>query len=387
MSESVDMPFAFDCEKVPTPCWVVDEVAVERNLAVLGRVQDQTGCRVLLALKAFALVPLAPLVGKYLAGTNAASLHEARLGKEFFPGEVHMCAPAYRDDEIDDMLTCADHVVFNSFAQWRRLQARMQASPHRISCGIRVNPGHSEVDTALYDPCGPGSRLGVPLSAFEPDALDGISGLHFHTLCEKDADALERTVEVVERALGDVLHTMQWLNLGGGHHITRSGYDLDRLCRLLNRLQEQYQVQVYLEPGEAVGLHAGVLVGTVLDVMENDGRIAVLDTSATAHMPDVLEMPYRPDIVGAGEPGEYSHDYQLGGMTCQAGDVIGTYSFPVPLESGARVVFCDMAHYTMTKTTTFNGVRLPSIAICNSSTGDLRVVREFGYEDYRSRLG
>jgi carboxynorspermidine decarboxylase len=300
---------------------------------------------------------------------------------------VHLCAPAYREEEFGELLACADHIVFNSFSQWRRFRAAAAAGGGRVACGIRINPEHSEVATALYDPCGPHSRLGVTRREFREEELDGISGLHFHTLCELDSDALERTLRQVEAAFGPVLRRMRWVNFGGGHHITRPGYDVDRLCRVVGDFRDRYGTEVYLEPGEAIALNAGVLVASVLDIVRNEMDIAILDASAAAHMPDVLEMPYRPRIAGAGLPGEFPHAYRLGGPTCLAGDVIGDYSFPRPLQVGSRLVFLDMAHYTMVKNTAFNGVPLPSIALQEAGTGACRVVRRFGYEDYKGRLG
>ncbi len=370
-----------------TPCFVIERVAIERNLKRLDEVQQRTGCRIILALKGFACFHLAPLVMRYLKGVTASSLDEARLGRESFGGEVHVCGPAYRDDEFDELVSLADHIVFNSFSQWARFKSRILSARKRIACGIRINPRHSEVRVQTYDPCQPGSRLGVPRDQFDESALDGITGLHFHALCELNADALERTLVVVERDFGAVIRKMRWMDFGGGHHITRADYDVDGLCRLITSFRERYDgIEVYLEPGEAVALNAGVLVSRVLDVIRNDVDIAVLDTSASTHMPDVLEMPYRPAIEGAGKPGEYAHTYRLGGMSCLAGDIIGDYSFREPLQPGSLLVFKDMAHYSMVKTNTFNGIRLPSIAI-EEADGRVDVVRTFGYEDFKSRLG
>lgn len=375
-----------DLDRVPTPCYVVDEDALEANLKTLASVQDRTGCKILLALKGFAMFSLFPLVRKYLCGTAASSLHEAQLGFEEFGGEVHVYAPAYRDDEFPKYLAYADHVVFNSFSQWRRFRPIIEESRPPVSCGIRINPEHSEVKVRLYDPCAPCSRLGVTARSFDGQSLEGISGLHFHTLCELNADSLERTLDAVEKKFGRYLGGMQWVNFGGGHHITRTDYDIERLCRLINNVRRRHDLQVYLEPSEAIALKAGILAASVLDIVHNEIDIAILDTSAAAHMPDVLDMPYRPEIIGAGEPGRYPHTYRLGGLTCLAGDVIGDYSFPEPLHVGSRIAFLDMAHYTMVKNNTFNGLRLPSIAIHKPSTGDFRIVRAFDYEDYKSRL-
>jgi len=374
-----------DLTAVPTPCYVVDEAAVERNLTILDGVQKETGCRILLALKGFAMFSLFPLIRKYLAGVAASSLHEARLGYEEFSKEVHVCAPAFINAEFNELLSYCDHMVFNSFSQWRRFRSAVADAGKTIRCGIRINPEHSEVHVPIYDPCGPFSRLGVTRKEFREDQLSGITGLHFHSLCELNADALDRTAAAFEKRFGHLLDKMAWVNFGGGHHITRADYDVAGLCETIRRFRSRYGVTVYLEPGEAIALHTGALVASVLDIVRNDMDIAILDTSAAAHMPDVLEMPYRPEIAGAGKPGEYPYTYRLGGLTCLAGDVIGDYSFPDPLTVGDRLIFLDMAHYTMVKNNTFNGVRLPSIAIQDRS-GDVQIVRTFHYEDYKHRL-
>lgn len=369
-----------------TPAFVVDLDKLEDNCRLLGQVQKQSGAKILLALKGFAAWSTFPLISKYLAGTTASGPFEARLGREQFPGEVHVYAPAYSDRDMDECLALCDHVIFNSLSQWERYRERCEAAraTRRVDFGLRINPQHSEVQVALYDPCRPGSRLGVPRSAFDPRRFDGMSGVHFHTLCELDSDALERTLAVVERDWADVLERASWVNFGGGHHITRPGYDVERLVRVVSDFKRRYGVEVFLEPGEAIALHAGQLVASVLDIIENAGKIAILDVSATAHMPDVLEMPYRPRIVGADLPEVYEHRYRLGGVTCLAGDEIGEYSFERPLSVGDQIVFEDMAIYTMVKTTMFNGVRHPDIVLRDKS--GLRVVREFGYGDYRDRL-
>jgi carboxynorspermidine decarboxylase len=374
-----------DARRLPSPCFVVDEVAVEENLKVLNKVQAASGAKVLAALKAFSMWSLGPLVGKYLSGICASGAHEARLGREHYGGEVHSYSAAYSEADLKEVLKLSDHVVFNSPAQWKRFRSICETFPGR-KFGLRVNPEHSEGAVALYDPCAPYSRLGTPRAAIQPGDLDGLSGLHFHTLCEQDLPPLERTLKVFEEKFGALLQGMEWVNFGGGHHITRPGYQAEALINLVRKFSEKHKVQVYLEPGEAIAYRAGVLVAEVLDVMENGMPIAVLDTSATCHMPDTLEMPYRAQIIGAGEPGVQPHTYRLGGQSCLAGDVIGDYSFAQPLEIGQRLVFEDMAYYTMVKTTTFNGVRLPSIAIWNSANDTIRVVRDFGYEDFKGRL-
>ncbi len=374
-----------DFAALPTPCYAVDEVLLQRNLEILAGVQARTGCSILLALKGFSMYETFPLVGQYLKGITASSLHEARLGREHMGKEVHVYAPAFRDDEIDELAALCDHIVFNSFAQWQRFRDRVRRADHPISCGIRVNPGYAEVEHEIYNPCASGSRLGVPAEHFQPDGLEGLDGLHFHALCEQGSDTLQRVAEAFEQRFGSYLHGMRWLNMGGGHHITREGYDVALLERIVGHFQDKYRVHVYLEPGEAIALNTGFLVTQVLDVVRNGMDIAILDTSAACHMPDVLEMPYRPQIIGAALPGELPHTYRLGGPTCLAGDVIGDYSFAQPLQPGDRLVFTDMAHYTMVKNNTFNGIGLPAIAV-RRLDGELKVLKRFGYEDYKSRL-
>lgn len=375
-----------DLRRVPTPCFVLDAAALARNLAVLDAVQKRTGCRILLALKGFSMFSVFPLIRKTLHGVCASSPHEARLGREEFGREVHTFAAAYSEADMRELVTLSDHIVFNSFGQWRRFRPMVAAAPRPIQCGIRVNPAHSEVEIPIYDPCAPGSRLGVLAHQFKGQSLDGISGLHFHTLCEKNADALARTLEAVEAQFDPYIRQLQWINFGGGHHITRPDYDVDLLCRLIHDFKKKYGKEVILEPGEAVALNAGFLVASVLDIVENDMRIAILDTSAAAHMPDVLEMPYRPDIIGAGRPGEKPNTYRLAGLSCLAGDVIGDYSFENPLAVGDKLVFCDMAHYSMVKTNTFNGIRLPSIAVYRPDSDEFTIIRKFGYDDFKTRL-
>jgi len=370
-------------KRLPSPCFVVDEVAVEENLELLNRVQRQSGAKILLALKAFSMWSLGSLVSKYLSGTCASGVHEAKLGREYFGGEVHTYSAAYSEADLKEVLKLSDHVVFNSPGQWKRFRS---LCPPGKKYGLRVNPEHSEGHTALYDPAAPFSRLGTPRSEIQPGDLDGLSGLHFHTLCEQDFPPLERTIAAFEGRFGALMKGMAWANFGGGHHITRPGYQIESLISLVKAFSGKYRVQVYLEPGEAIAYHAGVLVAEVLDVVTNGMPIAILDTSATCHMPDTLEMPYRAQIIGAGEPNALPHTYRLGGQSCLAGDVIGDYSFAEPLRIGQRLVFEDMAYYSMVKTTTFNGVRLPSIAIWNSRSDALKVVRDFGYADFKGRL-
>ena len=380
----------FDPTRVETPAFVVDEGLLVDNLTVLGRVKARTGCRILLALKCFAMFRVFPLLAEVLDGVCCSSPHEARLGREEFGREVHSFAAAYSAADIEDLALTSDHLVFNSFAQKERFMplARQRAAAlgRELAFGLRINPEHSEGAVPLYDPCAPGSRLGIRRADFRVDRLDGISGLHWHNLCEQDADCLERTVAAVEHAFADVLPRMAYVNFGGGHHITRPGYDLDLLVTIVNRFRERWGVQVYLEPGEAVALNAGYLVATVLDVVNADLPVAIIDASVPAHMPDVLEMPYRPHIIGAGEPGEKGWTCRIGGLSCLAGDVAGEYSFDRPLAPGDRLVFTDMAIYTMVKTNTFNGVQLPSILLYHPDEDRLETVRRFGYEDFKTRL-
>ncbi|MEP6864573.1 MAG: carboxynorspermidine decarboxylase [Deltaproteobacteria bacterium] len=378
------MARAIDVSQLETPCFVTDLGALEANLKLLRSVMDRSGCTILLALKGFAQWSTFPLVRRYLAGATSSSVAEARLAREELGGEVHAYAPAYSDSEMAELVTLADHIVLNSPAQWQRHRRVIERAGR--SAGLRVNHEHQEVEVALYDPAGACSRLGTTLANLRAEDLDGLDGLHFHTLCQTNSDALERAVAAFETKFGAFIPRMKWVNFGGGHHITRPDYDVERLVRVLRAFRDKWHVPVYLEPGEAVALGAGVLVSQVMDTFHNGMDIAILDTSATAHMPDVLEMPYRPMIVGAGEPGAKPHTYKLGGMTCLAGDVIGDYSFDRPLQIGDKLVFLDMAHYTMVKTSTFNGVRLPSIATHDPATKTITVHRRFGYRDYRDRL-
>jgi len=374
-------------EGLKTPCYIVNESKLEDNLKVLKYVQDKSGAKILLAFKGFAMWHMAKLIRKYLPGTSASSLNEALLGHQEFGGELHCYAPAYDPKDMEQLLLMSDHLVFNSISQWNRYKAQLKPHPH-VQAGLRINPEHSETDTAIYDPSGPYSRLGTTLQNFKEGLadLEGISGLHFHNLCELNADALERTLEVVEEKFAFYFDRLSWINFGGGHHITRADYDLERLISIIRTFQEKYQLQVYLEPGEAIALNAGVLVSSVLDVFHNGMDLAILDTSATAHMPDVLEMPYRPEIAHAGKANEKAYTFRLGGVSCLAGDVIGDYSFDRPLQVGDKLIFGDMAHYTMVKNTTFNGVRLPYIYKFNSQDKALTLLKAFSYQDYKSRL-
>lgn len=378
-----------DLRRVPSPAFVVDKVAIERNLKILRHVADQSGAKVLAALKAFSMWHLGDLTSQYLHGTCSSGLHEARLGHEHYSGEVHVFSAAFAEKDLREILTFADHIVFNTCGQWQRFQPLIKAALAErpsLEFGLRINPEHSEGEVPIYDPCAPGSRLGIPRSQLDDSTLDGISGLHFHTLCEQDFLPLERTLKAVEERFGDLLHRMKWVNFGGGHHITKPGYQVDALIEAVKAFSAKYDVQVYLEPGEAVAIGSGVLVSEVLDIGWNALPQAILDTSATCHMPDTLEMPYRADIIGSGHPNELAHTYRLGGLTCLAGDVMGDYSFAEPLQIGQRLMFGDMSHYTMVKTSTFNGTRLPALVVWDSSTDALEIVREFGYDDFKHRL-
>ena len=388
MRSSVEREVAMNLplSSIPTPCYICDELQLIENLKILQNVQEGSQCKIILALKGFAMFSTFPLLKQYLQGTTASSVHEARLGFEEFGKEVHIYSPAYKEKEMTEIIDYADHIIFNSFAQWRRFRPLIaQKAKRPISCGLRVNPEHSEVEQTLYNPCSPCSRLGIVESEFQFDQLEGIEGIHFHTLCESNANSLVETWKVVEQKFGSIFPSLKWINLGGGHHITKEDYDLAQLIQLIDKIRKKYDVDVILEPGEAVALNAGYLVSTVVDIVKNQMNVAILDASATTHMPDVLEMPYRPQILGASEPDDFPYTYRLTGTTCLAGDIIGDYSFPQPLQIGDPLVFTDMLHYTMVKNHTFNGINLPSIAIW---TGDqqLKVIRSFGYTDYKTRL-
>ncbi len=371
-------------EKLRTPCFLVDEGLLKKNLEVLRCVSEEAGCKILLAQKAFSMFACYPLISRYLSGTTASGLYEARLGREEFPGEVHVFSPAYQEREWEELLTYADHFVFNSPNQLRRFGERAKAAGKQV--GLRVNPECSTQEGhAIYDPCAPGSRLGTTRENFDEGLVPLLDGLHFHTLCEQNSDDLETTAAAFEEKFGEFLPRMKWLNLGGGHHITREDYDIPRLIRVVKHFREKYGVEVYLEPGEAVVLNAGFLVSTVLEVVHNGMDIAILDTSAACHMPDVLEMPYRPPVKDSGKPGEKAYTCRLAGPTCLAGDVVGDYSFDQPLTEGSQVVLEDMALYTMVKTNTFNGMPLPDMALRHEDE-TVEVVKTFGYEDFKSRL-
>lgn len=369
-------------EELRTPCYVIMESEMKKNLQILQEIRQQSGCKILLAQKAFSMYSCYPLIGEYLDGTTASGLYEAKLGKECMGKENHIFSPAYREDEFEEVLANCEHLVFNSFSQLERFGER--AAKAGKSVGIRVNPECStQGEHAIYDPCAPGSRLGILVSEFPETLPSYVEGLHFHTLCEQNADALEITLKAVEEKFGKWMKQLKWVNFGGGHHITRADYDRELLISCVRRIQDTYNVQVYLEPGEAVALNAGHLITTVEDIVHND--IAVLDVSAACHMPDVIEMPYRPPLFDSGEAKEKEYTYLLGGPTCLAGDVIGSYSFDQPLKVGDRLTFGDMAIYTTVKNNTFNGMRLPDI-VWEHESGECEIVKSFGYEDFKCRL-
>lgn len=375
--------------ELPTPAYVLDEKKLKENLEILRMVEEKAECRILLAQKAFSMFYMYPLIGKYISGTTASGLYEAKLGKEEMGKENHIFSPAYREEEIDEIAEICDHVIFNSFSQLRKYKERCKG---KTSIGLRINPECStQEDHAIYDPCAFGSRLGITLANFlkeveeNPSVLDGVEGFHFHTLCEQNADALEITLKAVEEKFGPYLKKMKWLNMGGGHHITREDYDVECLISCIRHMRETYDVEVYLEPGEAVALNAGYLVTEVMDIVENGMKILILDASAACHMPDVLEMPYRPPLYGSGLAGEKAYTYRLSSCTCLAGDVIGDYSFEREILPGDKLYFQDMAIYSMVKNNTFNGIGLPALAVMDEEE-NCKIVKQFGYKDFKERL-
>ena len=375
--------------EVPTPCYVIDEAKLEDNLKLLNRVEKLTGAKILLAQKCFSGFCEYPLIAKYISGTTASGLYEAKLGYEEMRKENHVFSPAYRAQDMEEIAGICDHIVFNSRRQLETylpvVKRVAEKTERKVSVGLRINPECSTQEHGIYDPCAPGSRMGIRACDFDDTLAGMIEGIHFHTLCEQNADDLETTLLAVEEKFGRYLHQMKWLNMGGGHHITRADYDVERLVRLIRHMKETYDVEIYLEPGEAVALDAGYNVTTVLDIVENDGTTLILDTSAACHMPDVLEMPYRPPLKDSGQAGEKKYTYRLSCNTCLAGDVIGDYSFDHEIRIGDRLYFEDMAIYSMVKNNTFNGIPLPTIAAMDQS-GDCRIVKQFGYEDFKNRL-
>ncbi len=391
-------PKNLDPTQFPSPCFVTDLAKLRHNARILDSVQQKTGAKILLALKGFSqwgsFSVLSQAMQGPLHGACASSVDEARLAKEEFKGEVHAFAAAFSDQDMQELLPLCDHITFNSTRQWKKfrpvIQAYCKEHNKEIICGLRINPEHSEGAVPIYDPCDPSSRLGIRLRDIEKEdyeeLFEGITGLHFHTLCEQNSDALARTLEVVEEKFGHILQKMSWVNFGGGHHISREDYDIELLCSCISRVKERYNVDVYLEPGEAVALKAGYLITTVLDIVEADRPTIIFDSSAACHMPDVLEMPYRPEITGAGTDGEKAYSYRIAGKSCLAGDVVNVYSFDEPVKEGDKLIFEDMAIYSMVKTTTFNGLRLPSIALWDSEDNTIHSVKHFTYEDFRNRL-
>lgn len=374
----------FDTTQIPTPYYLIDEAKLRHNLEILHGVEKRTGAKILLAQKAFSCYHVYSLIGEYISGTACSGLYEARLGYECMGKENHVFSAAYREDEIDEIISYCGHIIFNSFSQLERYRDRVLNAGKKI--GLRVNPEYSTQEGhEIYDPCSPKSRLGLTLRNFCPELLEGVTGIHFHTLCEQNSDDLEATLNAVEEKFGEYLKGMEWINFGGGHHITREDYDIPRLERCIKRMQDKYGLEVYLEPGEAIALNAGYLVTRVLDITENDMPIAILDTSAACHMPDVLEMPYRPPLRDSGLPGEKGYTYRLGSQTCLAGDMIGEYSFDKPLEIGDTLIFEDMAIYSMVKNNTFNGMPLPVIALLKEDNS-IEILKKFGYDDFKNRL-
>ncbi|MBP1680985.1 MAG: carboxynorspermidine decarboxylase [Proteobacteria bacterium] len=369
-------------DDIQTPAYVCEEILLEQNLSLLKEVSERSGATILLALKGFAFKALAPLVDKYLSGCTCSGLHEAKFANEYFKGTIHTYSPAYKEEDIDEVIALSDHLIFNSFNQWEKYKSKAIG---KTSCGLRLNPEVSSSPVDLYNPCGMYSRLGITKENMQYDQLKGIEGLHFHALCEQDANALEEVLKGFEKRFGDLIPRMKWVNFGGGHHITRDGYDVEKLIKIINDFRARYDgIKVYLEPGEAVGWQTGPLVASVLDIVHNGMDIAILDISAEAHMPDTLAMPYRAAIRGAGDIGEKPHLYRLGGPTCLAGDIMGDYSFDEPLKIGDKLIFEDMIHYTIVKNTTFNGVKLPDLAVLHRD-GSYEVTSHFGYEEYKRR--
>jgi carboxynorspermidine decarboxylase len=372
----------FDLNRVPTPAFVVDEVAVRRNLAILAEVRARSGAKILCAMKAFSMWSLAPVIGEYLDGVCSSGLWESRLARDYYKGEIATYCAGYKAADMAEIVAISDHVIFNSPMQHARFAEYLNVS---MDVGLRINPEHAEGEVAKYDPCSPHSRLGFPVSQLKAEHLEGISGLHFHTLCEQDFEPLKRTWESLKPKIAPYFGQLKWLNFGGGHHITRADYQREELIDFIQSVRAETGLDIYLEPGEAIALDAGILVGEILDVFDNGMAIGITDISATCHMPDVIEAPYRPAMLGEQLNGD-GYFIRLGGPSCLAGDVIGDYGFPEPAQPGQRFAFLDQAHYSMVKTTTFNGVPLPSIWLWNSKTDELRCVREFGWEEFRDRL-
>ncbi|WP_294964505.1 carboxynorspermidine decarboxylase [Sulfurimonas sp.] len=372
-------------ENIKTPCYICEEELLENNLKLLDYVQKQSGAKIILALKGFAMWSTFSQIREYLQGCTASGLHEAKLAYEKFGGEVHTYSPAYKDEDIDEIAEISNHVVFNSPNQLFKYVHRVKEINPDASISLRINPEHSASPKEIYNPCGIYSRLGTTLKNFDEDVLNYVDGLNFHALCEQGADELEAVLIAFEDKFSKYFKTLKYINFGGGHHITKKGYDVEKLIRIIKEFRAKYDVEVYLEPGEAIGWETGVLVSTVLDIVDNGMNIAILDTSAEAHMPDTLAMPYRADVRGSGEAGEKKYTYKFAGNTCLAGDIMGDYSFDKALEIGDKVIFEDQIHYTFGKNTTFNGIKLPSLMI-KRKDNTLEIIKEFGYEDYKIRL-
>ncbi|QKG30099.1 carboxynorspermidine decarboxylase [Campylobacter sp. RM16187] len=371
---------------IKTPAYVCEEALLRKNLEILKRVKDESGAKILVALKGFALSGVMDIVSEYLDGATCSGLHEAKFAKDYIKGEIHTYSPAFKDEDIDEILDISKHVVFNSFNQWQKFKDK--ALGKGAICGLRVNPESSVAPTDMYNPCGKFSRLGITAKNFRADLLDGITGLHFHALCEESAESLETVLMAFEEKFGEFIPKMKWINFGGGHHITRKDYNVDLLIKLVKNFRQKYGVEVYLEPGEAVGWQCGFLISSVLDIVENEKNIAILDTSAEAHMPDTILMPYRPAVRGESKSGKFS--YRFGGNTCLAGDIVGIdageadYKFDSELKIGDRVIFEDQIHYTIVKNTTFNGIKLPDLLLLKEN-GEIKTIRKFGYEQYKDR--
>jgi carboxynorspermidine decarboxylase len=374
-----------DLHTLPSPCWLLEEEKLIANLELISTVKQKSGAKVLLALKGYALWKSFPLLQPYLDGCCASGLHEAKLAYETFSKEVHTYSPAFKEEEIKEIATVSHHMVFNSPLQFHRFSQKAKEINPALSLGLRVNPEYSQAPKEIYNPCGLYSRLGTTLENMDASIIELCDGLHFHALCEQDANALENVLQNFEKKFGKYIKKMKWINFGGGHHITRQGYDVEKLIKIIQTFKSKYNVEVYLEPGEAIGWETGTLVTTVLDIVHNGMDIAILDSSAEAHMPDTIIMPYRAEVQGAAKAGEKSFTYRLAGNTCLAGDIMGDYSFDTPLQVGDKVIFEDQMHYTMVKATTFNGVKLPAIAM-QKRDGSIEVLREFGYEDFKNRL-
>jgi len=389
---------------IPTPYYVVDENLLVKNLEILRSVQDRTGCKIILASKAFSMYTVFGLIKQYLAGVTSSSLHEARLGAEEMGKEVHIFSPGYYEQDFDEIMGYCSHIVFNSFGQWKKYKDKVknynettaqagkkqifplvQRAQNKIQCGIRINPEYSEVTACVYNPCGKYSRLGVTLANFKEDEIKGVDGLLFHALSHEDFGTLERVLKVVEEKFEKYLYKIKWLNMGGGHLLTSPNYDIEGLVKCIKYFQEKYNLEIYMEPGEAIAINAGYLVSSVLDIIYNERNIAILDTSAVCHMPEIMEAPYTPEIVDAKKEGELPYTYRLGGPTCLAGDIIGDYSFAKPLNIGDKLIFKDMATYTMVRNNTFNGLNLPSIVLYTKE-GETKIIKTFGYEDFKRRL-